>query len=152
MSEVKIQRELFNQVVDEIKPLLEKHWKEVANYRDDIKLEPDWQRYEALENNGALLILTARRDDVLVGYSVFIISNHLHYTSCKVGANDILFLLPEERKGRVGMKLIMESEKVLKQVGVNRVIWHVKKEPDFSPLLKHLGYEHEEIVMGKLLK
>jgi hypothetical protein len=51
------QREAIEDVVDEIRPLLERHWQEVAHY-PDIPLIPNWQAYDQLQANGLLRIYT----------------------------------------------------------------------------------------------
>ena len=148
---VTFQRETYEQTVTDIQPLLVAHWKEVANYQEEIPLEPDWARYQVLEKAGALVILTCRKDLRLIGYSVFILHRHVHYKSCLVGSNDVLFLDAGERKSGSGIRLIKESEKLLKSLGVHRITWHVKPVNDFSPLLRRLGCMQEEVIMGKLL-
>ena len=151
-SKVTVQRETVNQCVRDICPLLEKHWEEVALYRDRIDLDPDFTRYRMLEDAGGLVILTARMGGKLIGYSVFVVSDHMHYQSCKVASNDVLFVSFEYRHTTTtGLRLIRESEKTLKSLGVNRVLWHIKPKNDWSLILRHRGYDQEEIIMGKLL-
>ena len=43
------QRECLASVKEDIKPLLEKHWEEVALHQGQIKLNPDWQEYARLD-------------------------------------------------------------------------------------------------------
>ena len=144
-------KETYTNVIEDIKPLLENHWQEVANYKDKVPLKPDFNKYQTLEKNKVLVIVTCRDNEKLVGYSIFFLSKHLHYTTCLVASNDILFLDKTYRKGRTGIKLIQESERLLKNMGVNRIIWHIKPKNNFSPILIRMGYIQEEIIMGKFL-
>ena len=50
--------------------LFDEHWQEVALNKQVMILKPDWQRYEAMEQQGALLALGAFDGDEMIGYSV----------------------------------------------------------------------------------
>ena len=145
------QRETCAQIIEDIKPLIVRHWREIALHQDEVPLDPDYAKYKKLEAAGALCIVSCRRDAALVGYSIFFLNRHIHYKGCFMASNDVLFLDAPERKGTAGLKLIRESERILEGLGVKRVIWHIKPKHDFSPILRRFGYEQEEIIMGKLL-
>lgn len=130
-------RESVAQVLDEIKPLLEKHWEEIAHFKD-IPLDPDYSAYENGEKAGRIRVFTARHDGVLVGYAVFYLGN-LHYKSTATAAQDILFVLPEHR-GMTGYRLIEYCDNQLRSEGIKVVYQHVKVAHDFGPLLKRMGY------------
>lgn len=148
---ITFQRENCAQVIQDIQPLLVQHWEEVANYKDVIKLNPDFDKYLDLEKKNLLVIITCREDTTLIGYSVFFLYKHIHYQDHLFASNDVLFLIKCARKGRQGIKLIRESERILKTLGVLRLSFHVKPKNDFSPILSRIGYGKEEIIMGKLL-
>lgn len=153
-----------------IEPLLTQHWGEIANYKDTVPLEPDWSMYEKLEAKGAFWACVVEEikpaykengEEIfldncpllrnIIGYSAFYISNHPHYKSLRVAENDVIYLHPEYRKTGIGLKLIQESEKMLKDLGVQKIQWHVKLKHDFTPLLERLGYRKEDILMGKIV-
>lgn len=146
-----IRRESWWDCIKDAEPILVDHWREVALYQEKIPLEPDYSRYVAAENQGRLVIVTARKDGELVGYSVFILHRHIHYKNCLVASNDVIYLKPEYR-GVIGARLILKSEAILTELGVDRMTWHVKPKHDWSPILERMGYDHEEIIMGKLLR
>ena len=155
---ITIQRERFAAVMDELPPLLEDHWREVALHQETVPLKPDFKRYVAGCESGRVLTLTARDDGHLIGYSIFLLSVHLHYSTCLVATNDVLFLAKSYRSGTTaGIRLIRESEAEIERECAGRgaasvrVLWHVKPKNDWSPILKRMGYEQEEIIMGKLL-
>jgi GNAT superfamily N-acetyltransferase len=133
--------------------LFREHWEEIALYRDDIPLDPFISGYLALAAKDLLLVITARRDGILVGYSVFFLHPyHPHYKSCPYAMNDVLFVTKRERGGTLGMRLIKSSEVFLREKGYRRIFWHVKVQHDFGPLLKRLGYAAEDVVWGKLMR
>ena len=148
---ITVERETYDQIINDILPLLEQHWKEVANYQDEIKLEPNLEKYQKAEQAGGLVILAARENGTLIGYSVFFTFKHPHYDSCLVASNDILFVVAAKRNTGAGLKLIRKSESILTKLGVRRITWHCKPKNDFRALLERMGYEVEETILGKLL-
>ena len=146
------QQESIATCVEEIKPLLEQHWQEIALNQQMIKLNPDWQAYYNLEECGALKIFTARSEGALVGYFVVICRKHLHYIDHVFAFNDILYLHKDYRKGLTGAKLMKFAEKYLKEDGVSVVVVNTKKHKPFDSLLEWLGYNHIENIYSKTLR
>ena len=64
---------------------------------------------------------------------------------------DIYFLKKEYRKGRVGLKMFKFADALLKEQGVNRVIYNTKVHLDNSALFEYLGYKFIDKVFTKLL-
>lgn len=138
-------------VLDEIKPLLWEHWAEIAHY-DDIPLDPNWPQYEAMESGGLLRVFTVRDERfALIGYCIYVVAPGLHYKPVTYANQDILFILPEFRRGRIGRRLVRFTEDALKQEGVHIVLQHVKVKYDFGPMLRRDGYEPIDTVWGKRL-
>jgi len=148
-----IRREPIASVRPQLDALLEAHWREVAHYQDAVALEPDWTRYEALENAGKLFFIGAHQGWNLVGYSVFTISPHLHYRSHIVASNDVIYLAPSARQGLAGIELLRQSERICAEAGAHRINWHLKPEHDWNAILRrlHKGYRREETIWGRLL-
>jgi GNAT superfamily N-acetyltransferase len=138
-------------VVDEVQDLVQAHYDEIAMHKERIPLAPDWQRYSELEQVGNLVTFTARDEGRLVGYSVFLINQMLHYVTTRLASNDVLFLHKDYRKGMAGVRLIKYSEQQLKERGVDKVVWHIKFHHDFRPILHRMGYGDEEVIVGKIL-
>jgi GNAT superfamily N-acetyltransferase len=146
------QQEFLDTVEKDIKPLLQDHWEEIAVNKSVIKMNPDWEAYHNLEDNGALKIFTARSDGDLIGYFVVLIRNHIHYKDHIFAANDVLFLKQEHRKGLTGPKLMKFAEKCLKEDGVSVLVVNTKRHKPFDGLLEWLGYSHVENVYSKYLR
>jgi hypothetical protein len=136
--------ESYINVKNEIKPLIQEHWKEIALHQGDIKLEPNWNTYSRLADQGALRVYTARKSGELVGYFVCIVMPSLHYMRHLFANNDILFLKKSERKGTAGIRLIKFAIEELKKDGVTLINVNVKKKQDFGKVLEHLDFEHVE--------
>lgn len=148
---VKYQQEFLYTVEDDAKPLLEKHWEEIAVNKDKIKLNPDWDAYRELEAQGKLKIFTAREGENLVGYFVVVVTTNLHYKDHLFATNDIIYLAPEYRKGFVGIRLIRFAEKCLKEDKVSVLVVNTKVHKPFDPVLERLGFNLTERVYSKYL-
>lgn len=146
------QQEFLDTVEKDIKPLIQDHWEEIALNKSAIKLNPDWDAYHNLEDNGILKVFTARFDGELIGYFVVLIRNHIHYKDHVFAANDVLFLKQEYRKGLTGAKLMKFAEKCLKEDGVSVLVVNTKRHKPFDKLLEWLGYSHVENVYSKYLR
>lgn len=151
------QPEMLEDVAEEICPLLEMHYQDLTAHKEFIKLAPDWDRYYQMEFLGRLAVFTARDDGKLIGYSIFFLDTLMHYKDTRVASNDVLYLHPNYRTGLGAIaliRLIRFSESEIKKIAGEekiRVLWHIKKNHDFSPALHRMGYVDEEVIVGKLL-
>jgi hypothetical protein len=136
---------------DEAAPLLRHHFDEVETHRDVSPLEPDWPRYVAMEEMGLLKVFTARDAGMLVGYAVFGVMPSMHSKNVVHAINDIVYIKPAYRRGTNAIRFILWMEKQMKSMGAMRIFFNVKTAHDWSPVLEYLGYDAEEIVMGKAL-
>jgi GNAT superfamily N-acetyltransferase len=127
------------------------HWLEIEQHKGRPDPEPDWLRYQALEQKGVLLILVACVGRELVGYSVSAVVPDLHYASRTTCSNDGIFLQSEFRRHRVGMALIRATEAEAEKAGAARVTFHANLGSGFQDLLQRLGYFGEAVVYGRAL-
>ena len=145
------QRESLSSVKKEIIPLLESHWDEIALNKETIKLNPNWEAYEMLEQLGSLGLYTARKQSKLVGYFVVIAEKSIHYKDHIFAANDIIYLDPAHRKGFLGLKLIKFVEQDLKSMGVSVLTINTKVHQPFDVIMKRLGFSLIERTYSKYL-
>lgn len=143
------QQERFIDLIEELKPLLESHWEEVAWYKDKIKLCPDYDRYAELDQIGALHIVTARDEGELVGYDINFVMPHLHYSEHTYAVNDIIFLLPEYRHAGIALEMVEHTEALLAEKGVSVITLHMKLAHPFTQLMEQAGYSAQETIYSK---
>lgn len=149
MKSTSFQRERSQDIFHEVMPLLELHYKEISHYHD-IPLDPDFEKYEAMENAGAVRTFTARDEEKnIIGYAVFFVRHNLHYKTSFQAYQDILFIHPERRG--FGFKFIKWCDEQLKDEGVQVVYHHVKTAHNFGPVLERMGYECIDLIYGKRL-
>jgi hypothetical protein len=135
----------------EMEPILVKHWHEIALGHDKVPLDVAHERYNAMCDSGALHIVTARDNGVMVGYHAAIVGGHLHYESTLHGITDVYFILPEYRKGFTGILLFRFVEAELGKLGVKKIITGTKLHLDMGPVLRRLGYGATETVYTKYI-
>jgi predicted GNAT superfamily acetyltransferase len=137
--------------IEHVPGLLEAHWHESARNKHLMVLKPDVARYEALEAAGSLLSLVAYVGDQVVGYSVNIVSPHLHYADLVCAHNDVLFVAEEYRNSPLGLKLIRDTERAAKARGVHLMLWHAKEDTTLANILPKMGCKVQEIIFTKEL-
>lgn len=151
MSDIVYQEEWFDEVVEDIKPLIENHWEEIALNKEKIKLNPDWEIYEALNDIDRLRIFTVRDDGRLVGYNILIINKHLHYKDHVFAVNDLIFIDEAYRGRTVAYRLIKYVEKMLKESGVSVMVMNMKVKSPFDKLLEGCGFTYVERIYSKYI-
>lgn len=136
--------------IEELQYIIPAHYDELCVTKD-FPLAPDYEAYGRMYNAGMLKCITARDDEGLIGYAIFIVQPHLHYKSCKTAFEDIYFLRKEHRLGRTGIRLFQFAEEALRADGVDRIIMHTKIHLDNSRLFEYLGYKHTDKLYTKIL-
>jgi GNAT superfamily N-acetyltransferase len=136
--------------IEELKEVIPLHYDELCVTKD-FPLLPDYEAYGRMHVGGFLKCITARDENGLIGYAIFIVQPHLHYRSCKTAFEDIYFLKKEHRLGRTGIRLFQFAEEALRADGVNRIIMHTKIHMDNSRLFEYLGYKHTDKLYTKIL-
>ena len=132
-------------------PLFQEHYEEIALRKELMELKPNWPMYDAFKNAGALFIYLAMQDDVCIGYSMNVTTNHLHDADLKYCQNDVLFIKKEFRGSRIGLKLMKVTEEHAKSLGCKLMLWHAKEDTTLSALLPRLKYGVQDIVFSKEL-
>lgn len=148
-----LQREpLTDALWEELMPLLAAHWDEIAHYRD-IPLKPEKPRYFQLQRNGALRIWTSRLEGALIGYLAVFVAPNLHYADSLCASQDVLYVDPAHRGGRLGMDMIQHAEHCLRAEGCQVFVQHSKAsaEKTIGRFLQRAGYELVDLVYQKRL-
>lgn len=127
----------------ELADLLFEHYEELCQFKDlagvDTSIEPDWSRYQVLEERGALIALLAYEGSVVVGYSASFLQTNLHYPGITFAQNDVLFIAKPHRHGRAGLLLIRETKRWAHFLGASLMLWHTKPGSTLETLMPRLG-------------
>lgn len=138
---------------DGVAEITRKHWEEIALDREQVPLDTDWPKYLALEASGSWRAFAARKDGQIIGYLTCFIDFHVRYRTTRYVEADVFFILPEHRKGRVGIQLFREFMKALPKpckLLINEKLSF--KDGRVGRLLEHLGMKPIEVVYSKFLK
>ncbi len=146
---IEFSEEKTKNIINELQPLIQKHWEQIALNQETIKLDPDWKQYRLLEDAGMLRVFTARENGVLVGYFAVGISKHLHYKSDTFASCDVIYVKPDSRAGNTGFKLIRHVEKQLEKSDVKVLHINTKLHAPFDKLLEKMGYNAIETIYAK---
>lgn len=144
-------RESFTEIRNEICPLWEAHFSEVCRDQDAVPLDVDEATYTAMEVREELVVITARRLGDLVGYAFIIVGKHIHHRSTTVAQTDMYYLRPDCRGGRTALRFFRAVEREAASAGAVRFVIETLAGRNHTRLLRHLGYEPNEIMMHKLL-
>ena len=147
---ITFQVESYKDCMDEVKVHYPAHYEELSVTKT-YPLDPDYDAYLQLDQQGFLKVVTCRKDGVLIGYIQFIVTKNLHYKTMVMAVEDIYYLIKEERKGRVGIELFKFAEQYLKSIGVHRICYTTKVHLDNSSIFKYLGYSYIEKLYSKMI-
>ena len=139
---------LTDELVDQMIPLWMDHYEEITYYKD-IKLSPAIEIYQAAQKQGSLKIYTARHKEKLVGYEVFFIYKHPHYSDVKEAVQDVLFLDQNMRHGSIGYRFMKWADEQLEHEGAAVIFRCVSNKHDYSSLLKRMGFVAHDTVYSR---
>ena len=141
-EKIAFQVEQWEDVVDEVKGIMQEHWDEMTS--DPIALEPNEDSYAAIAKAGMLHVVAARADGELIGYYVAIVRPHQHAKSTLTAFTDFLYLKKKWRLGSTGYKLIKHARDTLKARGVQKMYIGSALYPDLGSILARLGFKEVE--------
>jgi hypothetical protein len=150
---VSVQTETWGAIAGEIEAVAEHHWQDLALDKLHFERDLDHEQYLVLEKMGRLHVVAARDGKTLVGYAVwFVMPHHLHYKSSgPVALADMYFILRGYRKGGLGVRMFMESERGLRARGVIRAHGSCKVHEDHTKLFEGMGWTLTDYTFSKLL-
>ena len=117
ISSLDIRSVSFLDLWSEGQHLFEDHCRELEDSR--VAFLPDNNRYLSLDDLDMLITLGAYIDGHMIGYSVSVIYRHD----------------PSYRRGPIGWKLILSTEKSAQECGVSRMLWTAKCNSNLDMLL-----------------
>jgi GNAT superfamily N-acetyltransferase len=138
-------------VLHELVPLFEGHYRELALNQTEVPLSPQYGVYTARAQAGGVLCVVAREAGKIVGYFVGFVAPGLHYSTCLTLTMDIFWVEPKARGQGAGKLLFKEVERCAKARGVQRMFVGSKLHRDASWLFQALGYTEVERYYSKWL-
>lgn len=122
---------------------------EVSQY--DEPVDPDYERYTAVEEAGLLRCFTLREEGELKGFASCYLETQIHHSSHFRAAVDTIYIEPEARIGMTGPRFLHKIEEELRAEGVKSISIASGLKHNISNLLKRMGYEPHEIIHTKVI-
>ncbi|WP_155638773.1 hypothetical protein [Burkholderia territorii] len=145
--EIKVER-LFP-VMDSLGDLYQQHYDEVYGDTNPYPLDINWEQYKKLDDIGMGLGLFAYYDDIVVGYSINVLTPTLHSKNVMSCTNDVLYVDPVFRDTPLGLRLIKKTEEAAKERGANVVLWYAPLGSTLEKILQKKKYKGWECVFVK---
>jgi hypothetical protein len=152
--------EHLRDTLEELKPLFDPHWRELAHDRDQVPLDPQYETYLAREALGEVLSVIARERGKIVAYFVGFVAPGLHYKTCLTLTMDIFWIHPDYRaedslgeleEQMLAWQLFAEVLKEARRRGVRRAFFGSKALHDASSLFEQLGMVKADVYYSRLL-
>ena len=143
------QEEFISYARHEVEPLAELEWEESGHPTEALSI--DWDAYYDLEGRSLLKFFTARKDGLLVGYFVVILSGLLTSKGEVIAIYDSVYVHKDYRKSTVGKRMFDFVEKCIKEDGIKRAVASSSKKNPIGNFLTRLGYNEIETKYEKVL-
>jgi GNAT superfamily N-acetyltransferase len=144
--------ERFQDVYDELFPLLHKHYDEISLHKKQgYDLKPNIALYRAMQDADQLTMMIGRLDGRIVAYFVVFVRPSIHYGDCMEGVGDIFFVEPGLRGLMYGLALFEATENELKRRGVKCFMAGEKLAFPATALFERRGFEPIERKFAKWL-
>lgn len=137
---VTIQRESLAHAWDEARPLMQRHWDEMPHVGKTF--DPDETLYQQGDVLGVLRCYTVRHEGTLIGYCCAAVHRSFWHKGQLEAGQHALYLIPEARRGSIGLRLIRCMEEDLRASGVTILRQHAHVNRPEGTLFEKLGYTH----------
>lgn len=131
--------------------LFEAHKDEVVSAPSLMRVKPNAESYSTLESLDAVYCLAALDGMQLIGYSVTFIFDDWHDSDRKSASNDLLYVHPDHRRGRLGLRLMQETETEARKRGAHTMLWGARPSSSLSKICERLDYPVENIIYRRRL-
>lgn len=136
---------------DEIDTYLEEQYDHSVASTDIPRYDHDWMTYRDLQAMGLLVVVVARIDGSLAGYTMYTLTPMLHHKSINIAICDGVVTCMQHRGKGIGRKLVEFAMAECKRRGANRIVNHYRVCYDTEPLFPKLGFKLIEHVYMKEL-
>lgn len=149
---VTYQKELFADIMGELPELFYAHYQEFEEDKENLPLNIDWLRCLKTEYSSVLNIMTARQDEKLIGYFFAYVQSNWHHAKTRLAASDSIYVMSGiSNRAFVWRRLIQETQKMCRDLGVKKLYIVVKAGNPAARLLSAMGIKLSEETYSCLL-
>ena len=155
MTNYKFKRERLSKVLekDSLANLVAQNWYEAEDFRDEIELDVDWEKYITLEDLGMLGFYTVRNNkDKLVGYAAVFADNNLHHKQDIFAKIETFFVHPKHRSHGTALKFFQYVIDDIKRHDVSLITFSVKYKHLIEKVLPRYDFKPIETLFALLVK
>lgn len=109
----------------------------------------DWERYKQVQQAGMLLLTTARFENMLVGFALYLVVDHPHHNGTRSAECDAIAISVALRGNQIGRSLIDFSTDYLRGMNVKFVTHRYRTCYNAEPIFPKLGFRLIEHVYMK---
>lgn len=131
---------LTPELIQETIPIQKGYWEEVAGPFHQFPPDVDWKTYLLAQQTGRLKVLCGRIGGELKAGAFIVITPHPHY-ACIAASLPLLFVAPEYRKGREGLRLVKLAEEEAVKCGAQMMMTHGGVHNGVYKLFEFMKYE-----------
>lgn len=131
---------LTQSLIAEMLPIQQGYWKEVAGPFHSFPPDVDWKTYHMAQQLGRLKVICGRVEGVLRAGAFVVLGPHPHY-ACISASLPLLFVHPDFRKGREGVRLVKLAEEEAKKSGAQLMMTHGGVHNGVYRLFEAMKYE-----------
>jgi GNAT superfamily N-acetyltransferase len=131
---------LTQALIEETLPIQQGYWEEVAGPFHQFPPDVDWKTYLIAQQTGKLKVLCGRVDGVLKAGAFIVITPHSHY-ACIAASLPLLFVHPDYRRGREGLRLVKRAEDEAVKAGAQLMMTHGGVHNGVYRLFEAMKYE-----------
>ena len=127
-------------LIQETVPMQAAYWREVAGPFHAFPPDVDWLTYGNAQARGMLRVICGRDATGTLRAGAFVLTApHPHY-ACLAASLPLLFLDPDFRQGREGVRLLREVERVAGEAGAQLLMTHGGVHNHVARLFEYLQY------------
>lgn len=131
--------ELSLGLIGEMLPHQDQYWREVTGPFHSFPPDVDWPTYMKAQELNRLRVIVGRVDAVLKAAAFIVIGPHPH-SACISASLPLLYIDPEFRRGREGLRLVKMAEEVAATTGAQVLMTHGGVHNEVAKLFEYMNY------------
>lgn len=143
--------EPISSIWDEKVACARNHWSETSMGKSGEVLNPLLSRYEQYEKLGWYKEFVARHDGEFAGFCGMYLVPSMH-TQEMLATEDIIYIKPEYRNGRNGLRFYQYIEDEMRRLGASKVMLTAPPDSVANRILIRMGCQHSANQYSKRLE
>lgn len=137
----------FQEIAEDVAKNAETHYADMGIKEGYGRPDLDWEMYLQMSLAGRCVAVTARDKGELKAYSVFLLSNNLHYKKF-IEAMSTGFFIDKDYRGKITSEFIKKCDELLERIGVMQTSYSLSDDR-LGRLFERVGYKASNIIWSK---